>query len=1070
MRSLFFNRVRFFSSLAASLSLCCIFARPAFGQACPITFPASPGNDLTADITIYPNYNTSLALGAAQQLTSWFMVDVNSSVSGPTPPIPYGLYPTWCVDEWDAISPTYFTVPGSPFTGALYSTCDPNLNNELPAGHPNTLVSPAVWQQINYILNHQSGAFYWDVQAAINTLVGSGVGSLNSFTGTILTTPVPDGSYPDTTYPTYDQGVVNALLAAAAANAATWFPQCSDVYGVIYVTPQAAPFNQFILLEVPISPSSVSGYVYLECSSGQAPSSTATPLVGVTVELLNGSVVPESVTTDATGHYSFPAIPPGTYSLQVVPPANYSQTYPSSGPVPFTVAACGSETQNFGLADYTPPSVTCPPSITIATNFTPIFCTFSPSDWCSPCNEANTTPSWWVSWDQQNRGYNCSISWSQWYASCSGNNSAVNCWNFCQTQQSGNNSQGSWWGGSCNQNSAPSWCASYNYGNPNENWWVPCNGYNPGSVLGNCFSAIYSSGFVQVGLANGCSVKLTSPAAVRQCLGFSGTPGVLTASANNPTSCSAGSFCAQVLALQLNCDFGDAGAASGFGGPCGDLVFKDSTSPCNGWTVREILQTANCVLGGGSAPSGCTAGYLCGLCGNLNQCFEGCQVSSWCQSHLLPTYIPPPSVSGTATVTSGACNPAYVLTYCDSIAAGTCPCSYVITRTWEATAGSARSSCEQLITITPFPGPSISGTVVNDCAGIGCSTGGNYGNYGNNWGNNGGWGSGNSTPNFSGEAGLAGVTVTLKTSTGAVLDTTVTDTNGDFTFPNPGDGTYTVVVTPPAGYTLSYPTSGTANQASVTITSSCQIVGNLLFAYTGNKTAVQLVKTGPATAACGQTITYNFAVINTGNNCVAVAVTDKLLGGQIYSQSSLAPGQEITFTQTYTLQAANIGTLVNTASVVATSAVGSATSTSSATTDVTTKPVTCSITCAPNSISGSAYLWCNARLSASPNCAANLYCQNATITLNCSGGKSYTYTVPNSQICFSPGYTTGANYYNGTQWCSTVPSGGDTEIFLAGCGIAPNAAFASCQSITWTGTFTSDSPGFNFNWQFGSSC
>ena len=68
----------------------------------------------------------------------------------------------------------------------------------------------------------------------------------------------------------------------------------------------------------------------------------------------------------------------------------------------------------------TGPIVTCPPSITIATNFTPLYCTFTPSDWNSSCNGANTTPSWWVNWDQQNHGYNCIVSWTNWWTACTG--------------------------------------------------------------------------------------------------------------------------------------------------------------------------------------------------------------------------------------------------------------------------------------------------------------------------------------------------------------------------------------------------------------------------------------------------------------------------------------------------------------------------------------------------------------------------------------------------------------------------------------------------------------------------
>jgi uncharacterized repeat protein (TIGR01451 family) len=725
----------------------------------------------------------------------------------------------------------------------------------------------------------------------------------------------------------------------------------------------------------------------------------------------------------------------------------------------FTITAkdaCGNTTTATAVYTWTTdtgPVVSCPGNVTIAINNTPVYCTFTPSDWCSSCNGQNTTPSWWVNWDQQNHGYNCISSFQNWYASCTGNNPGANCWNFCQTQQSDNNSHSFWWGGSYNQNSAPNWCASYNTGNPNNNWWVPCNGYNPGSVLVNCFSAVYPSGCV-VGLAGGNCVKLTTTDAVRTCLGFSGTPNVLNTSAVNPGSCNAGLFCAQVLALQLNCDFGDAGASSGFGGPCGDLVYNDSTSPCNGQRVRDILKTANCVLGGGSAPSGCTASYLCGLCGNLNQCFEGCQVSSWCKSHLCPVYNPPPSQTGTATATS-LCGGTPVLTYCDSVAAGSCPGFYIITRTWTAVdvASGMKGTCQQMITITPSPGPSISGTVVNDCAGAGCSAG-------------------NSPPNFSGAAGIANLTVTLNSSKGGLVATTTTDANGNFTFANPGTGNYTVVVTPPANYTMTYPTGGTANQTSVTITSACQVV-NLTFAYMGNQTAVTLVKTASATTvACGGTITYTFTVQNTGNNCVTLSVNDPILGGIVFSQNSVAPGQQFTFTKTYTTKSSDIGTLVNTATATATPAAGPPkTATSSATTTVTTKPSPCSIYCNFNSqMPSSGWIWCNAHISANPKGPGDIHCSGATITITGKSGKTYTFPVPDCDIVFSSTCTTASSSFNGTQWTTTLPTAGDDEIFLAGCAIPCNPDYANAQNVCWSGTFTCTTPGTTFNWQWGAAC
>jgi uncharacterized repeat protein (TIGR01451 family) len=1506
MKPFSFNRLGLLAFVAAALSLGGLVERPAWGQQCPITLPASPGNNLSADITAYPYYNSSL--GVQQQLPALFMVDVTTDASGSYPPIPYGLYPAWCVDQWNDINPTQASVPGNLYIGALYSTCDPILNTELPPGHNGTYVSPTNWLMVNYILNNQTyngtNAFYWDVQAALNTLVGSAVGSYNLYAQATITTPVPSGPYPGTTYPTYDPVVVQALLTAATnavMNTPPWTPQCGDVYGVIYATapnatdPSTTP--QFLLLEVPVpcteslsvskqiacsqgvdncgifgkteggyvgtndpafcyqitilntgtipltnftvtdnllgtltSPAtsyfsnflapgssstacfqmafsanatntvtvtgenaltnavtnvtttatniiypltpvtatdqavalvdaagiacslsvtspqdlnsnsiagsvllssssstpptvtlaitlantgraslqnvtvassaltglhitmpapfnlspgqstncvlytgtagvfcpsltfsvnvggqaaadsahcgvydskgnpigvscsslgsvsntaSISGNVYLSCQNGQAPAATSPALNGVTVSLVSNSVVLNFIKTDASGHYSFGNLLAGNYSVQVTPPASYSLIYTGPSPLAIPLIGCGNVTQNFGLEDNTlitlsvpagknygcnpgaaslatvtsisngvtatddrgpvsytvtllattkgclvqdvftiiatgfcgqtvtayvtntwtvettppvisglpkggslglnpaglptiasisnystllitdacgekpsytvtaagitnacaatctftiiatdaclnsvtqqvtytwtydsGPTVTCPPNVTIATNFCPIYCTFTCSDWCSSCNPSGTPPTWWINWDQQNHGYNCQLSWQSWWTSCTGNNPGTSFWNFCQNQQSGDNGS-HWWGGSCNQSSAPGWCASYNFGNPNNNWWVPCNGNNPGSVLNNSFGTVYSGGFVQIGLPNGNSVKLTSCNAVRQCLGFSGAPGVLNGSAVNPNSCGAGSFCAQVLALQLNCDIGDAGANSGFGGPCGDLVLNDATSPCNGQKVRDILKTANCVLGGGAAPAGCTVSYLCGLCGNLNQCFEGCQVSSWCKNHLVPVCVPPPSVTGTATVKAGDCSSNVVLTHCDSTAAGNCPGSYVITRTWTAVdAAGLTNSCVQFITITPFPGPSISGTVVNDGVGAGCS-------------------SGKSTPNFSGDAGLAGVAVTLKNSSGKTLATTTTDTNGDFTFANPGAGSYTVVVTPPAGYLLTYPTTGTANQASVTISGACQAVTNLIFAYMGNQTGVKIVKTGPATAACGDSITYSFAVTNTGNNCVTLAVIDPLLGGQVFSQNSVAPGQGFAFTQTYIVRASSIGqNLTNIAWGVAKPASGSSVSNSSTVlTAVSTKIVKCSLYSSFNSQSpGNGWIWCNAHISANPNQSCDIHCQGATITITGNSGKTYTYPVPDCDIVFASNCKTAASTFNGTQWNTTLPTAGDDGIFLAGCAIPYNPDFAGAHTVCWSGNFSCNVTGTSFNWQWGAAC
>jgi hypothetical protein len=242
---------RFGSSSVFALIFCLVWQTPVSAQqGCDLTFSPYPA-PLSSYITAYPYAIESK--GAQQQLVSWFAVDVTNIVNHtnyPSPPIPYGVYPAWCVDATTSIDPAFATVPGTLYSGHLYSTCDSNLNSELPPGHTNTLVSAGIWQMVNYILNYHlnngTNAFYYDVQAAINTLVGSAVGSTNPCGG-LYTTPTPDGGCGN--YPVYDPVVVSNILAAATNNAPGWVPQCGQVLGAIYVT---ATTNQFLLIEVPV--------------------------------------------------------------------------------------------------------------------------------------------------------------------------------------------------------------------------------------------------------------------------------------------------------------------------------------------------------------------------------------------------------------------------------------------------------------------------------------------------------------------------------------------------------------------------------------------------------------------------------------------------------------------------------------------------------------------------------------------------------------------------------------------------------------------------------------------------
>jgi hypothetical protein len=260
--------------------------------------------------------------------------------------LPIGLYQAWCVDEQtDTTFPVVFdTVPGAPVTGTLYPTCDPGLNGDLAlyGAHPNTQVSSSVWLQVDYILKlyneNPSAYFYWDVQAAINTLVGSAAGTYNTYCNETLSTPLPDNCGG---YPAYSDSNVAALLAAAqTAVAGGWKPTCGDVIGVVYVTAAA---SQFLVIEVPY---------------------TAPPTITITPGKSEGCNGSNAVPNDST-ILSTVTVTPGCCAGTITTTASHQDS--SSGCFwqrVFTVIAtdtCGSATNT---ATYTWTTDTTPPVFT----------------------------------------------------------------------------------------------------------------------------------------------------------------------------------------------------------------------------------------------------------------------------------------------------------------------------------------------------------------------------------------------------------------------------------------------------------------------------------------------------------------------------------------------------------------------------------------------------------------------------------------------------------------------------------------------------------------------------------
>ena len=883
---------------------------------CCLILPSAPSNSVTAFlIDYYPDQFTADSL-----LT---LTLSNSTI------LPAGAYATWCVDATTEIDPRANGAVGTVYTGNLYSTCDTNelalipTHQGIPPVGPPPVTSAFVWHEINYILNHRAGYFYWDVQTAINTLVGG----------------PPLGPSPP--YPPMNPVSVQAILDAALTNSAAWHAQCGDKVGDVFVADSVIPL-QLLIVEVPccsvkftttppdvtlgcnpapatipdcqnpvntnlVNATSCCGRpVTITCSDSQATVAcktsrfltyTATDGFGNTATFVqtitwttdtNAPVItsvptsgdlgcnPTTLPTDASVKAQVTVT--DSCSSSTITVSHVDGGTPCAMSRTFTITAsdtCGNVSAATTVVytwkiDTTAPAITCPPSVTIATNLTA-----KPTNAPPPSQTGTATAT-------DNCDTHPVITYSD---STAASGACSNVYVFTRTWKATD---------ACGNSST---CAQL-------------------ITIGNCppLSLACAGGSGQVGVAYSSALVAGNGASPYIFSILSGSlPAGLTLNTNTgvisgiPTTNGTFSFTAKVTdslgatAVSI-CTSGCSATpvAWNFNLPSGKLGNSQT------YTVNGLTITAYGFLNNGQATA---------LYGKNNGGDEsGVGIAGASDNEITTANFV--QLDLTQVIASGAQNATILLNSVQtgegfniygSHTKGSVGTILVSNGHVDHTALaipsyptyefiSVRASAANVllgaISVTTVAGPcaiiiapapctsSISGFVIRDCDASG---------------------------NLSGDSGLPGVTVSLKKGSSTVA-TTTTSATGSYTFTNLVSGSYTVVVTPPANYQVTYP-AGCNHQIAVNL-SSCQNVTGISFGYTGTTRSCVVTLSCPTSAKCGDTVNYSCTVTNTGTTCFSkVQVTSPNCGGwQLTCPTPVKPGESCTFNQSYTFRNWDAGT------------------------------------------------------------------------------------------------------------------------------------------------------------------
>jgi hypothetical protein len=123
-----------------------------------------------------------------------------------------------------------------------------------------------------------------------------------------------------------------------------------------------------------------------------------------------------------------------------------------------------------------------------------------------------------------------------------------------------------------------------------------------------------------------------------------------------------------------------------------------------------------------------------------------------------------------------------------------------------------------------------------------------------------------------------------------------------------------------------------------------------------------------------------------------------------------------------------------------------------------------------------AFIWFNANFTASgiPSTGATISFTSSTVTFTTD--QSYTVSVPNAKITFSPSAVCASTSFDSLSntWTTTVPLAGSDEVFLTGVVFPVPVGFANGNGqvegpVTWQGSFSADTQGILVDWKWGAA-